>query len=162
MLGLKLGFGQRAGQARPMAAEGAPLKATDSIRVQPTLPVAPAPLAAPSAIAATVPTLRPGRPGEQAELLLAWLTGIGGRTGTLTYDEMHEAHGEMCREHGLEVCSWPAVSRRFRELTGQRKEYGRRDGRSVVLYRVEPAASARAGQRPALQVVASGQSRAAR
>lgn len=88
---------------------------------------------------AMVPTTEAHPPAKHAAALLAWLQGPGGRSGTVLACDLEVMHRDLCQDHDWELVGWNAVGRELRRLLGARKEYKRRDGRQLCVYRIPPA-----------------------
>ena len=86
-----------------------------------------------------LPTRRAATPREHAASLLEMLQGPGGRTGTITADELKLMHREVCLESDFEEIGWVAVGRELRRLLNDRKSYNWVDGRRLRVYRIPPA-----------------------
>lgn len=86
-----------------------------------------------------VPLLQARPAADHAAALLVWLQGAGGRSGSILASELEEIHRELCQEFDWEPIGWVAVGRELRRILGARKEYTRRAGRQLCVYRIPPA-----------------------
>ena len=94
-----------------------------------------------------IPRLEARKPAEHAVALLDWLQRPGGRTGTISAEDLEAIHVDMCNSLEWERVAWIAVGRELRRLIGVRKEYARLGGRRICVYRIPPAATALALKR---------------
>ena len=113
--------------------------ARDSSRQQPT-PDDNACFPAPSKL--VIPTIQARPAADHAAALLAWLQGAGGRSGSILASELEDMHRDLCHELDWEPVGWVAVARELRRILGTRKEYTRRVGRQLCVYRIPPAKAA--------------------
>ena len=86
-----------------------------------------------------IPTIQARPAGDHAAALLAWLQGAGGRSGSILASELENMHRDLCHELDWELVGWVAVGRELRRILGTRKEYTRRAGRQLCVYRIPPA-----------------------
>ena len=92
--------------------------------------------------AQALPTRRAVEPRQHAAILLEVLQGPGGRTGTITAEELKLIHREVCLEYDFEEIGWVAIGRELRRLLNDRKSYEWINGRRMRVYRIPPAARA--------------------
>ena len=86
-----------------------------------------------------IPTTQARPAADHAAALLTWLQGAGGRSGSILASELQDMHRELCHELDREPVGWVAVGRELRRILGTRKDYTRRAGRQVCVYRISPA-----------------------
>ena len=88
-----------------------------------------------------IPTIQARPSADHAAALLTWLQGAGGRSGSILASELEDMHRDLCHELDWEPVGWVAVARELRRILGTRKEYTRRVGRQLCVYRIPPASA---------------------
>jgi len=82
-----------------------------------------------------LPTRRWVTPAERADAILEFSQNVGGRTGTVPWDELQKLHIEICGERDWDPMGWTAVGRELSDLLQEEKktyENGKR------VYRIPP------------------------